>query len=519
MTSERASRQESSDAVLVPAPAPVAALGRDATEGSGSAHGGLPAAYDPRGSREAPPSRFADVADRFNSPGASSVIADRGRRGEGMVSTADAAQSLERARDTQLGTDGGGGERLFRVPTGGDIKSMLVSGSIPEDKLIASIETALMRMQKEGRLKSKDALPDIMKQIFPKPKVFDEVAFAAVVDVADRSKIYQSLTDAQTKLNSTDKPKLLAVMDDAIVEITTAMADGAGLTAVFGTMDATAKAVYGNAKTLIASHKLTIDASMHTDYNRDDEEVGLGGWANFGSKQVHLQRKIAEVQDKNAAISTVVHEFCHLADATVKDKGYYASPGFEGMTEADKVTNAAHFEELPRRKLGTSKFVGHTFTPGKVVGGGAMTFEDEVRRGASEYLRKAWDKAVDCHLFLRRIKGELDAGNLATFTAKQARIIEISKLQHLTIHEQKPPSTINMNDIVLCEGVAHATTIIRRAAAAQVVPASAAVGKTFVDYVPGVVSGAIKSYGALTGSDVSDQALMDWLVAEYKKAL
>ncbi|MBZ0237857.1 MAG: hypothetical protein K8M05_36420 [Deltaproteobacteria bacterium] len=35
-----------------------------------------------------------------------------------------------------------------------------------------------------------------------------------------------------------------------------------------------------------------------------------------------------------------------------------------------------------------------------------------------------------------------------------------------------------MNDIVLCEGVAHATTIIKRAAPAQPVPAAPSKGKT-----------------------------------------
>ncbi|MBK9034930.1 MAG: hypothetical protein IPL61_27315 [Myxococcales bacterium] len=272
------------------------------------------------------------------------------------------------------------------------------------------------------------------------------------------------MADAQTKLNTTDQPKVEGIMDDAVKLIDDAIADDTGLTEVFGTKAGTAKAVYAKAKVELQTRKTTIDVSLNTDYNRDDEEIGLGGWANFGKKQVHLHRKVAEVVDKNGSTATVVHEFCHLADNTVKDKGYYGSAGFEAMSEDEKVTNAAHFEELPRRKLGTSKYAGHTFTPGKTKGGGAVTFEDEVKRAVSEYFRKAWDKAVDCHLFLRRIKGELDGGDDSNFKLKQPRIIELSKLQHLTIHEQKPPTTINLNDIVLCEGVAHATTKIRREA-------------------------------------------------------
>jgi hypothetical protein len=76
-----------------------------------------------------------------------------------------------------------------------------------------------------------------------------------------------------------------------------------------------------------------------------------------------------------------------------------------------------------------------------------------------------------------------------------------------------------MNDIVLAEGVAHATTIIKKAAKAQAVPAAPAMGKVQQDYVDDVVNGSLKSYGALTGSHADDRALFDWLVKEYKKAL
>lgn len=438
---------------------------------------------------------------------------------EGQVSTATATAALNDARASHLGADGTEGDRQFRVPTGGDIKSMLSAKTIPEDKLIASIETALTRMAKEKRLKVTDPVPDLIKRIFPSPGVFDEVEFAKVVDTGDRSKIYQSVTDAQTSLNSTDKPKIESLMDDAVKLVEDAAADTTGLTEVFGTKAGTAKAVYEAVKVSLQSKKLSIDATLNTDYNRDDEEIGLGGWANFARGQVHLQRKIAEVADKNTSTTTLIHEFAHLSDATVKDKGYYGSPGFEGMSEDDKVTNAAHFEELPRRKLGTSKFVGVTFTPGKTKTGGTLTFEDEVKRAVSEYFRKAWDKAVDCHLFLRRIRAELDTGNTSTFTSKQTRILEISRLQHLTIHEQSPPTTINMNDIVLCEGVARATSLIKRDAGKQTYPTVADSGKVAADYVPAIAQAAIKTYGALTGNDTDDVTLMDWLVAEYKKAL
>jgi hypothetical protein len=358
-----------------------------------------------------------------------------------------------------------------------------------------------------------------MTRIFPSAGKFDQKEFEKVVDVTDRSNIYKTVVDAETKVNSADKVKLAAVMDDAAKLVDAAIADAAGLKQVFGTKDATAKAVYGKAKTAIATVKSSMDTAIDTDYNRDDEQVGLGGWANHASQHIHLQRKVAEVADKEAATITIIHECSHLADASVDDGGYYGSSGFEAMSDLDKANNAAHYEELPRRALGKSKYPGLTFTPGTTVGGGSVTFEDEVRREASEYLRKAWDKAVDVHQFLRDIRKDLEGGNTASFAAKKARVLEISKLEHLTIHEQPAPSAINMNDIVLSEGAARATSLIVREAPKQSVPAAPVAPTVKSDYVKEVIDGSIKAYGALTGSATDDATLMAWLVKEYRKPL
>jgi hypothetical protein len=438
--------------------------------------------------------------------------------GLGQVSTAQAAGSLQSSM-VASGASAPANQLRFRVPTGEDIKAMLAKGDVPEAKLKASIQTALEHMKAEGLLKSTDPIPDIMAKLFPSAGTFDEAELAKVVDVADRSKVYQSVSDAQTKVNSTDKAKLSAAMDAAVVEVDKAIANAAGLTAVFGTKSADAKAIYQKAKTSITTLKANLDTKVHTDYNGDDGQIGLGGWANFGSQMVHLETEVAKVSDVNETVITVIHECCHLADSSVDDLGYYGSDGFEAMTEDEKIANAAHFEELPRRTLGTSSYGGQTFTPGVVVGGGAVTFEQEVRREASEYLRKAWDKAVDVHIFLRGIRQEIEAGSTATFTAKTARILEVSKLEHLTIHDQAPPATINMNDIVLAEGVARATGIIQGEADAQAVPAAAVAPKTKTDYAQDVVTGAVAAYGHLTGSAADDKKLMDWLVAEYQKPL
>jgi hypothetical protein len=444
--------------------------------------------------------------------------ADAGGRPGGPSSLIPTSQVAARIEREQPGAPGAGGPIRFRLPQGADIKSMLAAGKVPEDKLKESIATALTRMQKEGRLSSKDPIADIMKRLFPSKGTLDEAELAKVIDVTDRNKIYKSVADAQTKVSSTDKPKLSAVIDDAVKLVDKAIGDATGLKQVFGTKDAAAKAIYQKAKTKLTTVKGSMDTMVHTDYNRDDEEIGLGGWASRNLQQIHLQRKVAEVADKDEAIITMIHECCHLA-GPVDDEGYYGSAGFEAVDEDTKLGNAAHYEELPRRAMGKSLYAGLEFKPGVMKSGAAATFEDEVRREASELLRKAWDKAVDVHLFLRDIRQDIEKGSTASFKAKEARIVELSKLEKLTIHHQTPPSTINLNDIVLCEGVARATIHIKKAAKTQAVPAAPAVGKTKKDYVDQVVEGSIKSYGALTGNDADDKKLMDWLIKEYGKPL
>ncbi len=470
------------------------------------------------------PDCFAVPAQPVQAKGAlDSDAAESGAR-SGLISTAALATKLTAAQQRRPAARASSLSVKARLPTAASITSLMASGSVPEDKVKESIETALTRMHMEGRLETSDPVPDIMARLFPSAGVFDEAEFAKIVskdaDTA-RTQVYENASDAQTKLNSFDKPKLLAVIDDAKKLVGNAAANSAGLTQVFGAAKAgKAKFVYVKAAAEMSAFKTTIDTSISTDYNRDDEEIGLGGWASFSDKHIHLTTEVAKVTDKNDATITIVHEFCHMADASVDDLGYYGSPGFEAMSEDDKVANAAHYEELPARELGVSSFAGQTFTPGVVAGGGAMTFEDEVRREASEYLRKAWDKAVDVHIFLRGIRQELDAGSDVRFQAKKARIIEISQLEKLTIHHQMPtPTTINMNDIVLGEGVARGTGTIQGKADAQPVPAAPVPPRTQTFYANEVIKGAIQAYGALTGNYTDDKALMDWLVAEYQKPL
>ncbi|HEX4004732.1 MAG TPA: DUF4157 domain-containing protein [Acidobacteriaceae bacterium] len=456
----------------------------------------------------------------------------------------------------------------FRVPTAADVKALFTSSDVPKAVLKDRIQIALSRMAAEKRLKTTDSVPEIMDKIFPASGTFDEAAYAAVVDVNDRSEVYQTVLDAEAQVTSGDKPKLTAVMEDSAKLIGDCAADAADLQSVFGGQKDVAKAVYGKAAPALRNAITHIDTNVTTDYNLDDPETGLGGWAVFASQHAHFRAAITKVVDKPAAEITIIHEACHLADDTVKDKGYYNSPGFEAKPEDVKVTNAAHYEEIPRRKLGRSKFPDPKaptdgkahfldFKPGTTATGAPQSFDDNVKEIAVDAFRKAWDKAMDVDIFLRNIRKDELAGNTTSFAAHKPRILEISKVMHLTVHEQ-PDATASLNqlDIVVAEGVTRAMGKMGKLAASEKVPnpfelkvPSLNVGfqpprpqimtkKLELKPIPGlsvppgppvpqtedqaaasVIINTLSDFGNLTGSLIDDKTLVDWLDAEYKKPL
>ena len=352
-------------------------------------------------------------------------------------------------------------ERLKAAYTDKDLK-------IPEAVIKDRVRQLLERMEHDGRLKSTDPVATIVAKIFPGAGKIDEAAFDDAVDTADQESIYRSVMDANTKVKKAERAGLRANMTDAIDLIRQAEADAAGLAEVFGSKATAARAIYGKARKSLADLSKNLDKRVSTDYNLDDPEVGLGGWANFGAKHVHLLISVVKGTDPKATKSTLIHESSHLADTTVDDLGYYGSPGFEAMSEDEKVANAAHFEELPRRLMGTSVYATTTFTPGVKKGGGAMTHEDIVRRDASEVLRMAWDAAVDAHLFVRGVrksylKGSSNPFKKSAFKKHRPLIMEISRLMDLTIHRQAAGRAIVTTlDVTLTESIARGVSQRRR---------------------------------------------------------
>lgn len=428
-----------------------------------------------------------------------------------VVTLTEAAAKLRRERESRPGSPTAPGVR-FRVPAPDELKRLYSGGVIPQSVVEDSVRRALKRMDADFALRT-DA-DDVMSKLFPGGGKFDETAWAGVLGTGT-STVYKSVLDAETQLKAADKTKLEEAARLAGDEIDKAMADDTGLKEVFGTQAALAKTRYGQAKAALKAAIADSDKAIDTDYNRDDPQTGLGGWARHDIQHIHLTGDVAEVKDLNQSIITLIHEAAHLAASDVDDLGYYKSPGFEAMSDAKKVCNAAHYEELPARSLGVSAFVGKTFTPGVKASGGKVTFEDEVRRVASEYLRKAWDAAVDAHQFVRETAKEIINNPAANaFDKNKKGLLDVSKMEHLTIHQQVPsPSTVTTLDAVLSEGVAHGTRRIQGKLKNQAAPAT----KDKQKAADAMIDGAINDYGELLGNAADDRKLMDWLVKHYRK--
>jgi hypothetical protein len=528
------------------------------------------AAFDTRGERQAAARRSEELPGggmarpHWSIASMSIDAAGSSEPAMDVVPLSVAASRLHEADERRATEFRGHGPVRFRVPTTKDLKTLFTSGNVPEGVLKDRVRVALTRMSEENRLKSADSVDDLMKKIFPAAGGFDEAAYEAAVDVTNRRRVYESVAEAEAKVTAADKPKLKTVIGEARDLISECIADKDDLKSVFGSKAHIAKDVYVMARVALKTAMDHMDSAITTDYNMDDPEVGLGGWATFNNQHVHFQASVTRVTDEKEAKITIIHESAHLANAAVDDKGYYGSGGFESVDEQTKITNAAHYEEIPRRKLGIRKYTAPSdptkyvdFKPGISASGAPQTFEQKVKRKSDEYLRMAWDEAVNVFGLIRDIRKDELAGKKKSFKDKEKRLLEISKLMNLTIHEQ-PPATASVNqiDVVLAEGVARAaakahhigkdlkvpghltltmpefdkfkirrSSVMEQKLQLQPIPGlatGAAAGNVPVLYSEDeasekVIDEAIREAGTITGDFAKDRKLFDWLVAEDKK--
>jgi hypothetical protein len=270
-----------------------------------------------------------------------------------------------------------------------------------------------------------------------------------------------------------------------------------------GAQDADVKQVFGNANLVKAKkkyaegrkwmNKLKTTNHIVTDRSGYNREVSLGGLTGFQA-QISLEPDAIDNPNKRESVVTLIHESMHAGNGDVSDKGYINQPSFDKLPEDVKLTNAAHFEVVPRRVLPKDDpadpadpfaFAGQTFTPAGSAGpGGAvtppLTPRQQAIRGASEMFREAWGLGLNLHmLFVQVYKTPSDwdtldlstqFGGVPAGTHFSDVLPFWSKVEKLTIHERThinaaagkmSTNPVTLIDIALSEG------LVRKLSAAQ----------------------------------------------------
>lgn len=140
------------------------------------------------------------------------------------------------------------------------------------------------------------------------------------------------------------------------------------------------------------------------DHHGDDAEMGVGGYTVAGSAKIQVSPRTIAGNPNTLAV-LLMHEGCHEVDASIIDCGYYGTANFTQMSRTQKKTNAAHYEEVARRLVGSSRYDGQTFTPVVQQAVQAGPRRELIRkvRVANEGLRGLWAQSGNLHAILRDI--------------------------------------------------------------------------------------------------------------------
>jgi hypothetical protein len=400
---------------------------------------------------------------------------------------------------------------------------MLAAGTVDEAVVRSRVRRLLERMDREGRLRVAVSVDIgvVMDEIFPAPGILDETAYDRYIDPADRSMVYYSVREASTEPQAADRADLRNAMLSAATTAESGAGDEAGLRAVFGPTEwSTARDNYRLIRDRLRTVSADIENRVTTDYNLDAQETFLGGWASFGGQHMHLLSEVVADPLTAESKATLLHEAAHLAASSIDDHVYYGTTGFEAADHATKIDNAAHYEELPRRVWGVSRYPSLTFTPGVSSSGAPLTTEEQIRAGGAEYYRRAWDAAADFDDLIKQARrDQLDGTALDGSTV--ARLLEVSPLMDLTLHEQmRSPPDITRLDVSTSESIVRAMSMAGDyvESLTNVVPMGPFRSSTD-EISAGVdlaVDAAMAANSGLLGDAARDRQLVDWLHSHYQ---
>lgn len=389
--------------------------------------------------------------------------------------------------------DGGTTIQCRRVPEGTALSSVLpIAGSTDQ----AAHERGLLRVLRRAFDSLGAAEKTTVKTAAAAFGVTgaDDAALFTSLAAGSRSKLLQfaqairtvepgftlgdpALIDVGARPGTSDAANIATLVSnaDAVFNTIAGGSRDADISKVFGAGNvAAAKAKYAAARTRMNALKSA--NKIVTDRSGFSAEVFLGGLSN--SAQISVSPSTIDNPNDNESKVTLIHESMHAGNpGDVKDKGYIDQPSFKKLAESIKLTNAAHFEVVPRRILGTPfAFAGETFIPaGATVGGvhaAALTPKEEAIRNASELFRGGWTAGLNLHkLYLRVFKAPtewntLDLGPNFSGAESGAHFADTlpfwSKVENLTIHNRTgiTPSSANLAfrpvsviDMALSEGL------------------------------------------------------------------
>ena len=268
-----------------------------------------------------------------------------------------------------------------------------------------------------------------------------EQLFGKADGTEDKEKIYHKAEDASAKLLEAERESLNPTLEFACDIVRKVKSDTHNwVKCVFGYRKYTALGNYEKISKKLNEVRGKMDEMATTDYNGDDSQIGVGGYANYEEQTIHFLQTMCGSSGKSPI--TAIHECAHLVDKSIIDKGYVGSPGFCSMSKGDRVTNAAHYEIVPDWIVGLPcPYPIGNFSDGleeresKVV---------KSKKEATDYFRYAHLIAFNKTVQLRDryiSKEEVDA-ELKTYSEKMG----------LTIH-LRDENKVEMLDITLAEDI------------------------------------------------------------------
>lgn len=273
----------------------------------------------------------------------------------------------------------------------------------------------------------------------------------------DKQKIYHKADQSHTALKPGDEANLKIILQSAQTTVEQILPCEKKLQEVFGSTESkNAKRNYTKIVKKLNGLGKNIAKKVTTDYNGDDAQLGIGGYADFSRQDMHIMQNLCKRVNPDG-ITTAIHECAHLADNSIKDYGYMGTPGFESMKGERKVNNAAHYEVIPAWILGKSipYPVGHQFIPYNHAGGGGDSELSLGKKEANDYFESAWSVAANLSLCLKKLysKGEqIEQTN---------DIMEKSRVLSLTIH-QSTDHRVSLLDITLMQDMARTLAFMQQ---------------------------------------------------------